>query len=76
MYAGRVRLWHLALVLLAGLVALAAAVFVTPVGQEWCQYQPRTIMFKQTSPQPTKELGLITSYPDAKSVVWEGAVRD
>jgi uncharacterized membrane-anchored protein len=35
LYAGRVRLWHLALVLLAGLVAVAVAVFVTPVGQEW-----------------------------------------
>ncbi len=35
LYAGRVRLWHLALVLLTGLVALAAAVAVTPVGAEW-----------------------------------------
>ncbi len=35
LYAGRVRLWHLALVLLAGLVALALAVGATPVGQEW-----------------------------------------
>ena len=35
LYAGRVRLWHLALVLLAGLVALAAAVAVTPVGADW-----------------------------------------
>jgi uncharacterized membrane-anchored protein len=35
LYAGRVRLWHLVLVLLAGLVALAVAVLVTPVGQEW-----------------------------------------
>ena len=30
LYAGRVRLWHLALVLLAGLVALAAAIAATP----------------------------------------------
>lgn len=35
LYAGRVRLWHLALVLLAGLVVLAAAVLVTPAGQDW-----------------------------------------
>lgn len=35
LYAGRVRLWHLALVLLIGLVAVAAAIGVTPVGQEW-----------------------------------------
>lgn len=35
LYAGRVRPWHLLLVMLAGLVALVAAVSVTPVGQEW-----------------------------------------
>ncbi len=35
LYSGRVRPWHLLLVMLAGLVALAAAVAVTPVGQEW-----------------------------------------
>lgn len=35
LYSGRVRPWHLLLVMLAGLVALAAAVGVTPVGQEW-----------------------------------------
>ena len=35
LYAGRVRLWHLALVLLAGLVVMAAAVLVTPAGSEW-----------------------------------------
>ncbi|WP_051551669.1 putative cytokinetic ring protein SteA [Nocardioides sp. URHA0020] len=35
LYSGRVRPWHLMLVMLAGLVALAAAVSVTPVGQEW-----------------------------------------
>ena len=35
LYAGRVRLWHLALVLLTGLVALAAAIAVTPVGADW-----------------------------------------
>jgi uncharacterized membrane-anchored protein len=35
LYAGRVRPRHLMLVLLAGLVALGAAIAVTPVGQEW-----------------------------------------
>jgi uncharacterized membrane-anchored protein len=35
LYAGRVRLWHLALVLLAGLVALAVAISATPVGGGW-----------------------------------------
>jgi uncharacterized membrane-anchored protein len=35
LYAGRVRLWHLALVLLTGLLALAVAIAATPVGEEW-----------------------------------------
>ncbi|MBB3044474.1 putative membrane-anchored protein [Nocardioides soli] len=35
LYSGRVRPWHLLLVMLAGLAALAAALSVTPVGQEW-----------------------------------------
>ncbi len=35
LYAGRVRLWQLALVLLAGFIALGAAISTTPVGQEW-----------------------------------------
>jgi len=35
LYAGRVRLWHLLLVLLVGLLAVALAVSVTPVGEEW-----------------------------------------
>ena len=35
LYAGRVRLWHLALVMLAGLVALGVAISATPVGEEW-----------------------------------------
>ncbi len=34
LYAGRVRVWHLALVVLAGLLALAVAVSLTPVGQD------------------------------------------
>jgi len=35
LYAGRVRLWQLLLILLAGLVAVAAAILTTPVGQDW-----------------------------------------
>jgi uncharacterized membrane-anchored protein len=35
LYAGRVRLWHLAVVILAGLVALAVAIAATPVGGDW-----------------------------------------
>ena len=35
LYAGRVRLWHLAAVLLAGLLALTVAIAATPVGEEW-----------------------------------------
>ncbi len=35
LYAGRVRLWQLLLVLLAGIVALAVAVGATPVGGDW-----------------------------------------
>jgi len=35
LYSGRVRLWHLALVVLAGLVALAVAIAATPVGAQW-----------------------------------------
>jgi uncharacterized membrane-anchored protein len=35
LYAGRVRLWHLLVVLLAGLLALGVAIAATPVGEEW-----------------------------------------
>ena len=35
LYSGRVRLWHLVVVLLAGLLALAVALASTPVGSEW-----------------------------------------
>lgn len=35
LYAGRVRLWHLALVLVAGLIALGVAISATPVGSAW-----------------------------------------
>lgn len=43
LYAGRVRPWHLLLVMLAGLVALAAALSVTPVGQDWADSISDTI---------------------------------
>ena len=35
LYAGRVRLWHLLLVLLVGLLAVALAVAATPMGEQW-----------------------------------------
>jgi uncharacterized membrane-anchored protein len=35
LYAGRVRAWHLALVVFAGLLALGVAIAATPVGEEW-----------------------------------------
>jgi uncharacterized membrane-anchored protein len=35
LYAGRVRLWHLAVVLLAGFLALAVALAATPTGSDW-----------------------------------------
>jgi uncharacterized membrane-anchored protein len=35
LYSGRVRLWHLAAVLLAGVAALLVALAATPVGQDW-----------------------------------------
>ncbi len=35
LYSGRVRAWHLWLALLAGLLAVVAAIGVTPVGQQW-----------------------------------------
>ncbi len=35
LYSGRVRIWHLLVVLLAGLLALAVALASTPVGSEW-----------------------------------------
>ncbi len=35
LYAGQVRLWHLILILLVGLLAVAAAIATTPVGEEW-----------------------------------------
>ena len=37
LYAGRVRLWQLAVVLLAGVVALGTAVATTPVGEQWIE---------------------------------------
>jgi uncharacterized membrane-anchored protein len=35
LYSGRVRIWHLVAVLLAGVVALLVALAATPVGQDW-----------------------------------------
>ncbi len=35
LYAGRVRAWHLVLVLLAGVIALVVAIAATPVGADW-----------------------------------------
>jgi uncharacterized membrane-anchored protein len=35
LYSGRVRLWQLVLVVLAGLIAVAVAVASTPVGKQW-----------------------------------------
>lgn len=35
LYVGRLRMWQLAIVLLAGLAALGAAVVTTPMGEEW-----------------------------------------
>jgi uncharacterized membrane-anchored protein len=35
LYAGRVRVWHLVVVLLAGIIALLVALAGTPVGQDW-----------------------------------------
>lgn len=37
LYAGGTRLWHAALVLLAGLLALIVAIAVTPVGSDWSE---------------------------------------
>jgi uncharacterized membrane-anchored protein len=37
LYTGRVRPWHLLLVYLGGMIALLAALSVTPVGQEWAR---------------------------------------
>jgi uncharacterized membrane-anchored protein len=35
LYAGRVRIWHLLLVLVAGVLALGVAIAATPVGDVW-----------------------------------------
>ncbi len=37
LYSGRVRIWHLITVLLAGIAALLVAIAATPVGHEWWQ---------------------------------------
>jgi len=43
LYSGRVRPRHVFLVLLAGLIAVAAAIAVTPVGQEWADQLGRLL---------------------------------
>lgn len=35
LYSGRIRPWHVLLMLVVGVLALCAAISVTPVGQEW-----------------------------------------
>ena len=35
LYSGRVRIWHLLLVLLVGILALGVAIAATPVGADW-----------------------------------------
>lgn len=40
LYSGRVRLWQVLLALLVGVIAVAAAIAVTPVGQEWVDAAP------------------------------------
>lgn len=37
LYSGRVKTWHILLMLLVGLATVAAAVATTPVGQQWVQ---------------------------------------
>lgn len=54
LYSGRVRPRHLFAVLLAGLVALAAAIAVTPVGQEWTDSLVRLV----------RDLALTVELPD------------
>lgn len=43
LWSGHVRSWHLWLVLLVGLLAVAAAVLVTPVGQDWWDQHGRDL---------------------------------
>jgi len=43
LYRSRLAAWHLVLVLLAGLLAVAVAVATTPVGQEWFESGTDTI---------------------------------
>lgn len=55
LYSGRVRLWHLLVVLLAGVVALLVALAGTEVGQEWWQavktwFDPATDWFQGLLP--------------------------
>ena len=43
LYSGRVRPWHLLVLMVAGFLALAAAVSVTPVGSEWADSLSSTL---------------------------------
>lgn len=43
LYSGRVRLWQILLTLLVGVIAVAAAIAVTPVGQEWIDALPGAV---------------------------------
>jgi len=43
LYAGRVRGWHLALVLAVGILALGVAVATTPIGNAWFADAARTV---------------------------------
>ena len=52
LYSGRVRPWHVLLVLLAGLVAVAAAIAVTPVGQQWAARRPQPAVGSPARPSP------------------------
>lgn len=44
LYSGRVRTWHLLVVLLAGVVALVVAVVSTPVGAAWWDQAGRALL--------------------------------
>ena len=47
LYSARTRPAQVLLVLLAGLVALLAAIAVTPVGQEWIDSLPTSLDYLQ-----------------------------
>ena len=63
LYSGRVRPRHLMVVMLAGLVALAAAVAVTPVGQEWADPLARACsdLYRPSSEDCSRDLRTATT---------------